>query len=200
MSDATALGGLVGRIVAVHEQLDAMGVVHQFGGAIALAWYRSPRATIDVDLNITLEPERSAPVLGALELLGVSVTASDRRAVEADGQVRLDWSGALLDLFFATLPLHEEMAERAREVRFGPTTIPILSPEDLIICKAIFDRPKDWIDIDAIVDWGTQVDATVVLDWIERILGDDSGAYVRAKALLSPGEPSAPGGALVAEG
>jgi hypothetical protein len=52
MSVAGSLGGLAGRIVAAHEMLDAMGVTHQFGGAVALAWYRNPRATTDIDLDI----------------------------------------------------------------------------------------------------------------------------------------------------
>ena len=179
------LGGLVDRIVGVHEQLESLRVAHQFGGAIALAWYRTPRATTDIDVNITLPPDRSAPVLGALELLGVSVTETNRRAVEVDGQARLDRDGTLLDVFFATLPLHEEMAARAREVRFGPTMIPILAPEDLVICKAVFDRPKDWVDIAAMVAWGTQIDSHVVFDWIQRILGDDSAVYSRLQDALS---------------
>lgn len=32
-------------------------VPHQFRGAIALAWYRNPRATADIDVNVTLSPE-----------------------------------------------------------------------------------------------------------------------------------------------
>ena len=45
--------------------LDSLGVPHQFGGAIALAWYRNPRATTDIDVNLTLPPEAAPPVLGA---------------------------------------------------------------------------------------------------------------------------------------
>jgi hypothetical protein len=56
VSEASRFDGLSSRIVAVHEMLDSLGVPHQFGGAIALAWYRSPRATTDIDLNITLAP------------------------------------------------------------------------------------------------------------------------------------------------
>jgi hypothetical protein len=56
------LDGLASRIVAVHEMLDSMRVPHQFGGAIALAWYRSPRATTDIDLNVTVSPPEAAPV------------------------------------------------------------------------------------------------------------------------------------------
>lgn len=165
--------------------LDSLRVPHQFGGAIALAWYRSPRATTDIDLNITLSPQEAAPVLGALSHLGVSVTPSERATIERDGQARLDWDGSYLDLFFATLDLHREMAADSREVEFGPVSIPILSPEHLIVCKAIFDRPKDWVDIEEIVRWGTEVDGGGVLHWIEALLGTDSDQYTRLAQLLT---------------
>jgi hypothetical protein len=165
--------------------LDSMRVPHQFGGAIALAWYRSPRATTDIDLNITLSPRESEPVLGALSHLGVSVSAPERAAIERDGQARLDWDGSYLDLFFATLDLHREMATSSREVDFGPLRIPILSPEHLIVCKAIFDRPKDWVDIEEIVSWGTEVDEVRVLRWIDELLGADSTQHERLAGALS---------------
>jgi hypothetical protein len=184
MSVTETLGGLASRIVATHEMLDSMRVTHQFGGAIALAWYRSPRATTDVDLNVTVSPADAEPVLGAVSYLGVTVSQSDRDAIERDGQARLDWDGSYLDLFFATLDLHHEMAERAREVDFGPVRIPILAPEHLVICKAVFDRPKDWVDIEEMVAWGTDIDATEVLRWIEEILGRSSEQHTRLASLL----------------
>jgi hypothetical protein len=184
MGAAGSMGGLAGRIVAVHEMLDSMAVPHQFGGAVALAWYRSPRATTDIDLNVTVPPEDADPVLGALTHLGVTVSPSDRAAIKRDGQTRLDWGGSYLDLFFATLGLHREMAERARQVSFGPVRIPILSPEHLIVCKVVFDRPKDWLDIEEMIAWGTAIDAPGVLGWIEEILGRACGQHARLTALL----------------
>lgn len=188
---ARRLDGLSARIVAVHEMLESMGVPHQFGGAIALAWYRSPRATTDIDLNITLPPEGAEPVLGALSHLGVTVSASGRALIERDGQARLDWDGSYLDLFFATLDLHREMASSSREVDFGPMRIPILSPEHLTVCKAVFDRPKDWVDIEEIVSWGTEVDRETVLRWIDELLGADSAQHERLAGLLTPAKTPA---------
>jgi hypothetical protein len=179
-------GGLASRIVAVHEMLDSMRVTHQFGGAIALAWYRSPRATTDIDLNVTIPPQDAEPVLGALAHLGVTVSRSDRVAIKRDGQARLDWDGSYLDLFFATLDLHQEMARRSRQVSFGPAQIPILSPGDLIVCKAVFDRSKDWVDVEEMVGWGTEIDEAAVVRWIDDILGADSTQHARLAGLLAP--------------
>ena len=181
------LGSLATKIVSLHEMLEAAGVPHQFGGAIALSWYRNPRATTDIDVNVTLPPEAAGPILAMVSRLGVRVTPEDRAAIAGDGQARLDWDGSYLDVFFATMDLHIEMAERARVVRFGPVDIPILAPEDLIVCKAIFDRPKDWLDIEEILRWGTEVDATRTLLWVGEILGPDAEQSQRLAELLSAG-------------
>jgi hypothetical protein len=183
---------LVSRIISLHEMLDSIGLPHQFGGAIALAWYRNPRATTDIDVNLTLPPEAAEPILQALALLGVAITPEDRAAIAVDGQARLDWDGSYLDVFFATMALHFEMAERARVVRFGPVDLPILAPEDLIVCKAVFDRPKDWLDIEEMLRWGTEIDAALVLGWVGDILGLRTGQYTRLNELLSAGAAGHP--------
>jgi hypothetical protein len=184
MGAAGSLGGLAGRIVSVHEMLDSIAVPHQFGGAVALAWYRNPRATTDIDLNVTVSPEDAEPVLGTLTHLGVTVSPSDRALISRDGQARLNWEGSYLDLFFATLDFHREMAERSRQVSFGPVQIPILSPEHLIVCKVVFDRPKDWLDIEEMIAWGTAIDAAEALGWVQEILGRGSEQHTRLAALL----------------
>jgi len=161
-----------------------MSVTHQFGGAIALAWYRNPRATTDIDINVTVPPEDADPVLGALTHLDVSVSPADRALIKRDGQARLDWSGSYLDIFFATFELHREMAQRSHQVGFGLVQIPILSPEHLTVCKVVFDRPKDWLDVEEMIAWGTAIDTTETLGWIQEILGEDSGQYARLAALL----------------
>ncbi len=189
--ETEGLGNLVPKIISLHEMLDSLGVPHQFGGAIALAWYRNPRATTDIDVNLTVPPEAAAPVLGTLTQLGVTVTPEDRSTIERDGQARLDWGGSYLDVFFATMDLHEEMAVKARLVRFGPVDIPILAPEHLIVCKAVFDRPKDWLDIDEMIRWGTEIDAAATLRWVATFLGEDSEQYARLAALLAA--PAIPG-------
>lgn len=184
MSDSDLIGGLVEKILAVHELLDSMKVPHQFGGAIALAWYRRPRATTDIDLNLTVSPTHAAPVLGALGTLGIQVGSSNAALIKRDGQARLEWGATYLDVFFATIEFHYEIEKRQRMVEFAGTMIPIMSPEHLIVCKAIFDRPKDWVDIEAIVDWGTALDRDETLRWVGTILGPDSAPLGRLRAVL----------------
>ena len=116
-----------------------------------------------------------------LTRLGVTVTPEDRAAIALDGQARLDWEGSYLDVFFATMDLHLEMAERSRLVHFGPVDIPILSPEHLIVCKAVYDRPKDWLDIEEMVRWGTAIEADETLGWVAKHFGRWLGAAQEAR-------------------
>ena len=177
-------GNLAPKIVSLHEMLDSARVPHQFGGAIALIWYRNPRATTDIDINLTLPPAAAEPILEMLTRLGVTVTPEDRAAIALDGQARLDWEGSYLDVFFATMDLHLEMAERSRLVHFGPVDIPILSPEHLIACKAVYNRPKDWLDIEEMVRWGTAIEADETLGWVANILGDGSEQHRKLAAII----------------
>ena len=159
---------------------------HAFGGALALAYYAEPRTTVDIDLNVFVPPERFDEVAEELEQLGAS--ARDPRAAAAvarDGQARVFWDRTPIDLFFAYDPFHEAAKGARRVVPFASRTIEVLSPEHIIVCKVVFDRPKDWIDIGSILDAGTAVDTAEVLRWVGRIAGDDDHRFDRAAALLS---------------
>jgi hypothetical protein len=159
------------KVVAIHEALEAAGIPHAFGGALALAYYAEPRATIDVDVNVFVSTERWPEVRGALASLGVAVEV-DVEALQRDGQARLWWDRNPVDLFFSYDPFHDEMRRAARRVPFAETAIPILSPEHLTVCKAIFDRSKDWLDIEQILVATDPLDLPEVEAWLEAMVGD----------------------------
>lgn len=161
------------QIVAIHEALAAAKVPHAVGGAIALAYYAEPRATIDIDLNVFTPAQRWSVVADALGPLGVKVDDFDAAALERDGQCRLWWGRTAVDLFFSYDEIHAEMRKQARRVPFAGTTIPILSPEHLTVCKAMFDRVKDWLDIEQILVGADDLDVAEIEGWLERMVGPD---------------------------
>lgn len=175
---------LAERIVALDRALSA--IPHAFGGALALAYHAEPRATIDIDLNVFVGVERFADVAGPLVALGA---AADDPAVAAlvrrDGQARVLWDGTPIDLFFAYDTFHGAAAKARQVVPFGDATIPILAVDHLIVCKVVFNRAKDWVDIDAIVAAETPIDVAEVLRWVGRIAGDDDPRYERIASLLT---------------
>jgi hypothetical protein len=160
------------KVIAIHRALVGAKVPHAIGGALALAYYAEPRTTIDVDVNVFVPTERWPAVRDALAPLGVDVDV-DEEELDRDGQVRLRWERNPVDLFFSYDPFHDEMRKSSRRVPFADETIPILSPEHLAVCKAMFDRPKDWIDIEQILVATDPLDLGEIESWLERMVGED---------------------------
>ena len=172
------------RIVALEGAL--LRIPHAFGGALALAYYAEPRATIDIDLNVFVPADRYADVAAPLLALGVDADAPQAvAAAERDGQTRVMWDETPIDLFFAYDAFHDAAAVATRVVPFADTTISILGPEHLVVCKAVFNRPRDWVDIDAMVEEGVTLDVAEVLRWVGRIAGDTDPRYERIAAVLT---------------
>jgi hypothetical protein len=159
------------KVIAIHEALDEAKVPHAIGGALALAYYAEPRATIDVDVNVFVATGRWQEVVGALASIGVATGSLDRTALERDGQCRLWWGDNAVDVFFAYDPIHDEMRKAMRRVPFAATTIPILAPEHLAVCKAMFDRRKDWLDIEQMLIATDELDVAEIEGWLEQMAG-----------------------------
>lgn len=173
------------KVVAVVETLTRGAIGHALGGAIALGFYAPPRATADIDLNLFVGVEEAPGALAALAELDVRAGVADREAIRRDGQVRLRWGRTPLDLFFATLPFHERAATRTRRVPFAGSTIAVLAIEDLVVCKAAFDRPRDWVDIGSVLEAGTPLDPAVALAEAAEILGTDDHRWRRLARVLT---------------
>ena len=175
---------LAERVAALHAALES--VPHAFGGALALGYYAEPRATIDIDLNVFVPATHFAEVAGPLGRLGAETDEpAVAELVRRDGQARVMWDSTPIDLFFAYDPFHEAARAACRMVPFADGSIPILAPEHLIVCKAVFNRGKDWVDIDSILDDGTVLDAAEILRWTGRITGDEDARYSRLAAVLT---------------
>jgi len=175
--DTSAPGGsepsLPAKVTSIHEALRAARIPHAIGGALALAYYAEPRATIDVDVNVFVSTERWQDVVSALTALGVDAGKLDPNALRRDGQCRLWWGDNPVDLFFANAEIHEAMRKDVRRVPFAKGTIPILAPEHLAVCKAMFDRPKDWIDIEQMLIATDELDVSEIEEWLVDMVGEE---------------------------
>jgi hypothetical protein len=167
------------KVIAIDKALDQAQIPHAFGGALALAYYAEPRATVDVDVNLFIPPAEHEAVRAALGPLGVDPARASGEEIERDGQGRWWWGRNPVDLFFAYDPVHDAMASAARTVPFAGTSIRILSPEHLVVCKAMFDRSKDWIDIEQVLAATPDLDSEEIGDWLERMVGGDNQRAIR---------------------
>lgn len=181
--------GLAERVLEIHRALDRAGIAHAFGGAIAYAYHGEPRATRDIDLNVFVPSTDPLPALDAVSAVGVTVdrdAAADR--IRRDSQVRLRWGPVPVDLFFSQLAFHDVCRRRVQIVPFGGVDIPILSAEDLAVCKIAFDREKDWLDVrEMLAIQGERFDLSYVAEWLDRLLGPDDSRTVRFRSLRHAG-------------
>lgn len=195
VADAPTSGALVAelaldaKVSVLEKALASSSIPHAFGGAIALAYYAEPRVTVDIDVNLFVPVEHADSVAAAIEPLGI-VWDAPRQLLDRDGQCRLRWGRNPVDLFFAYDEVHGAFASGTRLVPFGDTTIPVLAPEHLMVCKAVFDRRKDWIDIEQMVNYLDHLDAKEVRRWLEHLIGADDARYHRAEEMLALREPS----------
>lgn len=174
---------LADRLLAVHDGLESAAVPHAFGGAIALAYCtEEPRGTRDVDVNVFVDTSAMDLVLGALPT-DVAHDAASEALIRRDGQVRLWWDDTPVDVFFDVHDFHRQVPFGIRSVPFAGRTIPVLGCSDLVVFKVMFNRTKDWADIEEVVAAGA-LDAVATLGWVVRLLGADHPSIARLEALL----------------
>ena len=177
--DPTALPA---KMLAIHRSLRVARIAHAFGGALALAWCtRHARGTIDLDINVFVDPDRTTQVLAGLPS-EVVATEADRALLERDGQARLWWASTPVDIFLDTTEFHEQVATRVRWEPFAGDHLPFLACQDLAVFKAFFNRTKDWADLEAMAA-ADSLDVTAVAGVLARYLGADDDRIRRLLAL-----------------
>lgn len=169
---------LVNRMIAIHRSLDAEGVPHAFGGALALAWCtQQARGTIDIDVNVFVSHDTADDVLDLLPP-AVVVTAEDRSLIARDGQSRIWWRAkdeleTPVDIFFNTTDFHLAAAKRSRIETLAGVDLPFLACADLAVFKAFFNRTKDWADLEEMAVAGTLNVQTVLGVLVDYLGGED---------------------------
>jgi hypothetical protein len=163
---------LVDRIVALCASLDRAAIPWALGGALALAYATNePRGTRDIDVNVFVSANHARTVFDALPN-GVTFRDADVIEAASSDQVRLWWNSTPIDVFFASAQFHFDVAARCRVVPFEGRSIRVLAAEDLAVFKALFDRTKDWADIEAMAD-SHALDLGIAADRLAGLLGDD---------------------------
>lgn len=176
------MSALIDKLFAIHDSLTEAGLAHAFGGAIALAYcVEEPRGTRDLDVNIFVDASEAQSALASLPA-GVRVRTKDIAKVKRDGQTRLDWDGTPIDVFLNNLPLHDAVASSVVWVRLEDRDVPVLDCASLVVFKALFNRTKDWADIEAIaaVAPGGVEDAATTL---AELVGEEDPAVERLATL-----------------
>lgn len=144
-------------------------------GGLASATHGRPRWTHDIDLFI--RPQDAKPALEALKAKGF-----ETQETYPDWLFKGVKRGVLVDLIFRTsgdIYLDEQMIARSREEQINSIRVRMISPEDLLIIKAIVHQehlPRHWHDALGLI-------AAFKLDWDYVLYRAQRGAR-RVLALL----------------
>jgi hypothetical protein len=168
------------RAVETGARLEAAGIPYALGGALSLAYHvADPRSTQDIDLNVAVDKADATAVLNVLPP-DVPWTHDHVVAIGLDGQTRIMWpvegdpTPIPLDLFFAEHALHRQAIARAITVPMLDAQVRIMTATDLVVFKALYDRGKDWVDIQYVVDYDPpSFRQPEAVDWVGRIVGFD---------------------------
>ncbi len=158
----------------IAAELDARGIPYAIGGAIAFGIWAVPRGTVDVDVDVFVDPTQQEPVFDALAAVGVVLDRTEA-AVRAtrDGMYvgRLD--GMRVDVFVPSLPFYDEAARTRVRYAGHSQAAWFLSAEAIAVFKLLFFRGKDIVDLERLVAvQGQRLDAAYVRRWIVDMLGE----------------------------
>lgn len=169
------------RVLAVVGALQSAGIAHAVGGALAYGYAGVPRATTDIDVNVFVSETMAERTLRVLGQLGIPMPGDSALAqLEREGQIRLLWDTTYVDLFFAYHEFHQECARRTRRVPFAGIEIDVLSAEDIVVFKMMFNRTRDWGDIERVVQVQRErLDLVYIRRWVQGMVGSDDGRLAR---------------------
>lgn len=159
------------------DVLERHSVRYAIGGALALAYYAPPRATVDVDINVFVPPHDDMDRL--LDILDEAGFEADDRANVAksavqDGQFRGRVAGIRVDVFVPAIQFYADLAVHTRRVPMLDRPIEILGPEDLLTLKMMFFRRKDLADVEAVLRSSADaIDVAVVRAALIELVGED---------------------------
>jgi hypothetical protein len=139
-------------VQAIVRVLESEHIDYAIVDGIANAVWGEPRATIDVDVTISVERARLPDTILAIAAPFRVPVSEPVSFVQQTRVLPLDSNeGVRIDVIFALLPFELEAIRRARRVSIAGRTVSIVTPEDLVLMKIVSDRPRDLADAEAIV-------------------------------------------------
>jgi len=137
------------------EALNANDIPYAVMGGLAVRVYALPRPTQDVDIAVSLGPERSLELLEIVEHAGFDVPETYRQGWTDQvakmplvkvgryvGNHRID-----VDVFLTYSKFQQSLMARRCVVTLEEREVWLVSPEDLLLLKLAAGRPRDKIDV-----------------------------------------------------
>lgn len=138
-------------------------------GGLAVSLLAKPRLTRDIDGLILLPEEAEWPsFLKAGAKFGFLPRVDDVLELADEGRVLLlrhESTGIDIDITLGSLSFEEEAVSRGITVKVAGSQVTLATPEDLVIMKAVANRPQDWLDIEGLLVAYSSLDKQRVRQW-----------------------------------
>jgi hypothetical protein len=133
-------------------------------GGLAVSAWSPPRATMDVDLLVLVDPDNLDHLVKALCAVGMN---AELRRGGVDDPVPYLIRADFLDIIVATKKYEAEAVEQSIAVNIAGKDIPVASPEYLIILKLKAGGPRDLLDVRELLA-SNLVDRVLLAELAER--------------------------------
>jgi hypothetical protein len=161
--------------------LDDLRIPYMLIGGLAVAQWEEPRATLDIDITIWVEPERLEQMVGEL-CLRLPPKPKEPPAFVRETRVLpvITSQGIPVDLIFAMWPMEREAIQNAVERTLAGKTFRVVPLDYLLFLKLTSNRPKDLDDAERLLRRHRgQFDAA----WLQSRLAEISEALSQPEIL-----------------
>lgn len=172
MAEIRDLAQLEGAIGAILKWAETSRVPLLLIGGVAVSLLSRPRTTGDVDAVVWLPNQEDwAGFLAASKQYGIVPRTSNALEFALKARVLLLMhapTGIPIDISMGALPFEETAIRRGVKMNVGGFHVPVPTPEDLIVFKAIAHHLKDAADIESILEAHPEVDASQILTTVRE--------------------------------
>jgi len=137
-------------LVKLSSWLTENEIRHMVIGGFAVTVWGEPRFTRDLDVTVSVPSDKFAHTIDLICARFHSLSGDPRRFVTETRVLPIMVEAVPVDLIFAALPYEEEAIARARPIHLKQGSVPVCSPEDLILHKIVSQRPRDHEDIEGV--------------------------------------------------
>lgn len=148
----------------------AQGVQGLIIDGLAVALLGRPRVTRDIDVMVLLTEDRWPAFVNAGIAFGFIPRHTDALEFAREARVLLlqhQPTGIDVDVAFGCLPFEEEAIARAIVTEIAGVSVPLPTPEDLVIMKAVAHRDRDLLDIVGLLVAHPDLDVGRIRRWVK---------------------------------
>lgn len=140
-------------------------------GGVAASLLGRPRVTRDVDAIVLGDEIGWEAVIASAQRYDIAPRIDDPIEFARRSRMLLLRhlpSSVDVDVSLGALPFEREVVARASMVETGDIRVRVPSVEDLVIMKALARRPRDWGDIEGLIDTRPDLDLDRIRHWLRE--------------------------------